>query len=713
MRLKPAASALAAETHACLVAIAHELVALEARLCALEDDMRRPIERVAPGWRGSAKNLVHYIALRQHDLRELQVQLSRRGLSSLGRSESFVMASVLEVSERAHEALALRGDDAAARQLSSLEERRSAAMSLETATYYLHQHTRDVLGPRPEDRHIYIMVTAPSAKEADRAWMAKMLHSGMNVLRINCAHEGEREWDAMTRALGDAMRETGKECRLHMDLAGPKIRTGHIAGARHIATWKPARDEIGRITAPARVVIRRASAPQDDDTGTVLLMADEAFAHLRRGDELRFLDARGKKRALEIASVDGTGLVGFATARAYVLEDARARIYRAGERMGQVSIRVGGAESTAVDVKTGDTLVLTRRAVEGKPPQRDREGRVEKPGLIACTLPEALDHLEVGHRVLFDDGIIEAVVDRADREQGDFLLRVVRTQKVTTKLRAEKGINLPDTLTTISSLTADDRRALPFVAKHADAVSLSFVRTPDDIRQLHEELARLGGSDIGVVLKIETRAGFENLPRLLLEGLRRPPLAVMIARGDLAVEVGFERLAELQEEILWLCEASHVPAIWATQVLDMMARTGVPSRAEVTDAAASVAAECVMLNKGPFVDEAVGVLADILRRMEKHRYKKRSLFRKLRVSTFAEGDEAPEREPAPRPPATPARKTGTPPRRGRSTPRATRKAGARGPGRGARSRLRAALTRRRRKTILAGSRSTSSAGCCR
>jgi pyruvate kinase len=181
-------------------------------------------------------------------------------------------------------------------------------------------------------------------------------------------------------------------------------------------------------------------------------------------------------------------------------------------------------------------------------------------------------------------------------------------------------------------LTDDDLAVLPFVVQHADAVSLSFVRRPDDVRVLHEALSALGRPNIGIVLKIETRAGFENLPRLLLEGLRQPPLAVMIARGDLAVEVGFERLAELQEEILWLCEASHVPVIWATQVLDTMARTGVPSRAEVTDAAASVAAECVMLNKGPFVDEAVRVLCNILRRMEKHHYKKRSLFRKLKVS---------------------------------------------------------------------------------
>ncbi len=126
------------------------------------------------------------------------------------------------------------------------------------------------------------------------------------------------------------------------------------------------------------------------------------------------------------------------------------------------------------------------------------------------------------------------------------------------------------------------------------------------------------------------------MPSFLLEGLRRPPLAVMIARGDLAGEVGFERLAELQEEILWLCEAAHVPAIWPSQVLDTLARTGIASRAEVTDASASVAAECVMLNKGAFVHEAVAVLCSVLRGMEQHRYKKRSLFRKLAVSRFSE-----------------------------------------------------------------------------
>jgi len=129
---------------------------------------------------------------------------------------------------------------------------------------------------------------------------------------------------------------------------------------------------------------------------------------------------------------------------------------------------------------------------------------------------------------------------------------------------------------------------------------------------------------------------FEHLPRMLLAGLESPPLGVVVARGDLAVEMGFERLAEVQEEILWLCEAAHVPVVWATQVLETLAHTGRPSRAEVTDAAMSGRAECVMLNKGPHVVEAVRFLDDVLRRMQRHQTKKRAMLRRLAVSDLAE-----------------------------------------------------------------------------
>ena len=118
----------------------------------------------------------------------------------------------------------------------------------------------------------------------------------------------------------------------------------------------------------------------------------------------------------------------------------------------------------------------------------------------------------------------------------------------------------------------------------ADLVEMSFVRTPSDVERLLDELDRLGGHNLGIVLKIETRQGFEYLPQLLLTAMRRPRVGVMIARGDLAVECGYERMAELQEEIMWLCEAAHLPVIWATQVLEQLAKTGLPSRAEISDA---------------------------------------------------------------------------------------------------------------------------------
>jgi pyruvate kinase len=88
----------------------------------------------------------------------------------------------------------------------------------------------------------------------------------------------------------------------------------------------------------------------------------------------------------------------------------------------------------------------------------------------------------------------------------------------------------------------------------------------------------------------------------------------------------------MQEEILWISEAAHVPVIWATQVLESLAKPGIPSRSEITDAAMGERAECVMLNKGPYVVEAVKALDDIMRRMEDHQEKKRATLRKLGVA---------------------------------------------------------------------------------
>jgi pyruvate kinase len=150
-----------------------------------------------------------------------------------------------------------------------------------------------------------------------------------------------------------------------------------------------------------------------------------------------------------------------------------------------------------------------------------------------------------------------------------------------------------------------------------------------DIDEVHRYRETVHAEHLGLVLKIETTAAYTRLPEILLHAMRSPLVGVMMARGDLAFEAGYVRLAELQEEILWICEAAHLPVIWATEVLDQLARTGRPSRAEVTDAAMGQRAECAMLNKGPHVDAAIVFLDDILRRMSRHQRKNTPLLRPL------------------------------------------------------------------------------------
>lgn len=161
----------------------------------------------------------------------------------------------------------------------------------------------------------------------------------------------------------------------------------------------------------------------------------------------------------------------------------------------------------------------------------------------------------------------------------------------------------------------------------------SFVQSGADIRLLQDELAKRRPDDwmnIGLIAKIETPVAVRNLPDIIIQAASRQPFGVMIARGDLAVEIGFERLAEIQEEILWLCEAAHVPVIWATQVLESLVKNGLPTRGDMTDALMSGRAECVMLNKGPYVADAVAMLDRLLIRMAGNQTKKTPRLRALR-----------------------------------------------------------------------------------
>ena len=597
------------------------LADLRRRALELEREMAPELAGVAPEWRPGARNLVHYLALRRADLRGLQGKLALLGLSRLARAEAHTLASLNAVTEALH-ALLGRVPPPAAR----------APVSIRRGGALLAAQAGALLGPPPPGRPARIMVTLPSEAADQPELLKTLLLAGMNVMRINCAHDEPAAWLRMIAHLREAERATGRSCRIHVDLAGPKLRTGPLRPAGRLAEFKPDRDLWGHILAPARVWITPRERPEapPDDIQTVLPVTGALLAEARPGDSLALEDCRGGTRDLTLSENRGASWLALGRRHVYVREGAGCALFRDVVRLAQG--RVGPLPEVVEPLllRPGDTLRLTAGDQPGGPARLGEAGEVLEPASIPCTLDAVFTAVRSGQAVWFDDGRLGGVVRKA--LPGAVEIEITHAPPKGARLRPEKGINLPDTDLDIPALGEADLAHLAILAPHVDMVGLSFVRRPDDVADLRRRLQELGAAHLGVVLKIETRQGFENLPRLLLAGLGPAPLGVMVARCDLAVEIGFERLAEVQEEILWLCEAAHVPVIWATQVLESMAKRGLPSRAEVSDAAFGIRAECVMLNKGPYIVETTRFLAGVLARMSGHHAKRRPVMRRLAVS---------------------------------------------------------------------------------
>ncbi len=450
----------------------------------------------------SAFNAACYLALRRRDLRALQMALVPLGLSSLGRCEGHVLAS-LDAVIAALAAMCQTPRD-------GLPERPALRHFLR-ARSLLERHTRELL-PKPAAlRQVRIMVTLPVESATDYPWVRDLLKRGVDCVRINCAHDGEEEWLGMIQNVRRAERETRRRCTVLMDLCGPRARISEVRRTKR---------------------------------------------HRR--------------------------------------------------------------------VREGDRLWLGSAY-----PDLDED----IPFQALCSMPELPGQLARGAQVWINEGRIGARVRK--KAAAGVVLEVSHALPKGERFRAEMGLNFPGAVLRVSPLTDKDLKDLDFVCSHADALSYSFVQEPEDMDRLALEIERRrplrpGKRALGVVAKIETERAVRNLPSLIIRGAGRGPFGIMIARGDLAVEIGYLRIAEIQEEILWVCEAAHVPVIWATQVLESLAKKGVPSRAEITDAAMSERAECVMLNKGPFIPQAVSVLSDMLVCMQAHQHKKMATFRALR-----------------------------------------------------------------------------------
>ena len=596
-----------------------DLGELMAALVVAETRWAPWLAAVESGQRESARNLVHYWAIRQHDLRELQSRLAGLGLSSLGRSEPHVAATVQAV-------------DAAVHALSGLPGRApcAAVVCPEDSARWLARRTLELLGPVPVGRRTRIMVTLPSAAAQDPGLLQRLIKRGMNLVRINCAHDNAKAWRLMARNVRQAVEVTGRPCRIVMDLAGPKLRTGPLEPGPRVVTLRPARDVLGRVTAPARGWLTACECPATPpEPGIVSLPVPLSWLRQRRdGEVLGVRDTRGAHRRL-VLTRQGDGFLARTEQTTYLATGSVLQPQEAGQ---DCALGTLAPTEQHLLLHPGDILELTRDCA----PVPLLTNRYR----IGCTLPEAIEHATVGQPVYLDDGKISG---RIIARTADLLeVRITHTGPQGSRLRAGRSINLPETHLPISAITSKDLADLPTVVTLADIVELSFIRSPADIAELITALDQLGGAGLGIVLKIETRHAFEHLPQLLLTAMRRPKVGVMIARGDLAVECGYERLAELQEEILWLCEAAHLPVIWATQVFEQLAKRGQPSRAEISDAAMSERAECVMLNKGPYIEEAISTLDNVLRRMSEHHYKKNALLRSLRSWRPDTSDSGPD-----------------------------------------------------------------------
>ena len=563
------------------------------------------------------------------DLRELQAKLAPMGLSSFGRCEGCVEATLRAVS------LAL---DAFLGKPVDPEIRKQVQEEMETYRDHLEKNTDELLGSAPGHRHTRIMVTLPSEAAKDPVLVRDWLARGMDCARINMAHDSPEAWEAMVQHVRRAEVATGRSCRILMDLGGQKLRIGILADALPAVQLKVKRDARGQVLQAARAILDASGAKGcqagRDGKGMRTVAHIQVDANwlrgLRVGDTATFTDLLGKRRSLEVTKAEGPEAYRVRCATNAYLEPGLELEHRPKGKKKVRRCRVGPVLPRPVKIMVfeGDFLRLTGPEYPGQPAVFDEMGELLCCAHVPCENAEVFRFLRPGERVSINDGAIEAEILQGGAE--DALLQITKARVEGEKLRSEKGINFPDSQIGLSALSSDDLEHLPMVARLADLVGFSFVQEPEDLDQLMTELARYTERSLPILAKIETARAVQNLPHLIAHGAGQRAFGVMIARGDLAVEIGYERLAEMQEELLWLCEAAHVPVVWATQVLEKMVKRGVPTRAEMTDAAMSMRAECVMLNKGPHIAEALALLDGVEDRMHSHLEKKRPMLRALR-----------------------------------------------------------------------------------
>ena len=594
---------------------------------AEESRASEAISRVAENHRDGAVNLVHYAELRQHDIRSVQGGLASIGATRLSTAEPAVLARL----QAARNVLSAYNGEPL--KYTDVEVRDAFAL----ADDILEDHATDLFGYSSDETHSRIMVTLPTEAGDDLDLVRGFVDAGMELARINCAHDGPDVWKRMIDHVHTAAREAGREIKVAMDLAGPKVRTGQIAPGPEVGRARVTRVETGLVLTPSKIWLTANDLPEGEHPPvpadlpgrpTLPLRVDRPWLEgLAEGDVIDLWDNRDSKRKFTVTRLENGGVLAEGQQNAYITNSTLLQC-------DYTKSRVSGVPATEQKLRlhVGDTLILT----DDQTPAHPEPGRTPR---ISCTLPEAVRAIEVGQRVLFDDGSIagRAVDKRADGEHTEVELTIDYAGPNGTNLAAYKGINLPETVLPLPSLTEEDIEAFRFVAEHGDIANVSFIRDTDDVAFVLDTLEQIAQESdnpervrqLGIVLKIETIPAYENLCQVLLAGMRHPNLGIMIARGDLAVELGFDRMAEVPRLIAQMAEAAHVPVVMATQVLESLAKSGLPTRAEITDAAYALRSEAVMLNKGPHITDAIRILHTLSTKLGRSQRKNRQMLRQI------------------------------------------------------------------------------------
>lgn len=571
----------------------------------------------------SLLNLNQYMLLRKKDRTPLQEKLFMLSLSSLGRSYAHVAASIDTLYDQLSSSL---GREQISEEMMAQFHHLSISDSIAIAS----NNSKALFGGKASSKlsrqSTSVMVTLPShATQNDGQLIRELAHAGVNVFRINTAHDTIETWKAMADIIGriNSERESIEKIKIFVDLAGPKIRTGSIQEV-DIPIM------IGSNKQEKEVLIRCDDAETRSETTdpftlekipAQIVVDKKFFKKITKKDSIKIVDVNHKKAMIRLQEVRDTTMRGFINKKVFVTKKTKLKCGEYGSKILNLQI-----QKDPIRLFVGDSLIITENEIKGRSALLDEERNVVLPAMIGCSVRGMLASLKEGENIFIDDGKIGLAVVYNNIDA--VTCKVVVSKAGGVLLKEEKGINFPDTYITIPALTQEDRINALSVLDFADSLSLSFCQSVDDVADLQNLLLENGRPDIGIIAKIETRQAVANMPEILEQLLKSEKSGVMIARGDLAIEVGFENMAYIQEALLDICDAAHLPVIWATQVLESKMKNNLPSRAEVTDAAMAGRAECVMLNKGAFAINTIDVLHRILDDMHTVSKKNRQLLKK-------------------------------------------------------------------------------------